>query len=193
VKKPTRPGLQVCPLCANDEFVALGSEGPDLWTFTCAAEAERHPYVWRPTAEEFATAGRTGLGDELGVYEDLLLCVKSGERIEYGIVEHRFALISPEAYATLVETYGHTSIAPTSYSASSFLARALGQLGTEGLLQHAPTVPTGYWSYNTTISSWSQRGESEATPVHSWSSFARGQGFDPDSWPATASLRRASE
>jgi hypothetical protein len=186
VKPPKRPTRQVCALCGSDDFVTLGSDGPDLWKFTCTGTHHYEPYVWQPTAERVAAVGRSGMGEDLGVYDDLLACVAAGERVEYGIVEHRFALRSPSTYRQLVETYGHTSIAPTNYSASSFLARALGQLSREGLLQLGESPATGFWSYNGTISSWGQPGEPETTPLYSWASFAAENDFDPTEWPATA-------
>ena len=97
-------------------------------------------------------AGRTGVGEELGVYDDLLLCVHPEEWVEYGVVEFRYADLSGRGYGELVRRYGHRSIQTATYSASAFLGRALSQLHQEGLLLSRWLPATGYWSYNGEIS-----------------------------------------
>ena len=74
------------------------------------------------------TPGRVGLAEDLDVYDALLRCVQREECVEYGVVEYRYFVDSPDSYRALVARYGHTSLKPTRYSASVFLAHALGQL-----------------------------------------------------------------
>jgi hypothetical protein len=50
--------------------------------------------------------GRSGVADELGVYDDLLSRVLPVEWVEYGIVEHRYAARAPELNADLARRYG---------------------------------------------------------------------------------------
>lgn len=190
VKKPTRPARQVCPLCASDDLVTLRSDGPDIWVFVCGAEQARHPYEWTPTGTPQFEPGRVGIAEELGVYDDLLRCLEPGERVEYGIVEYRFAATSPMAYRALIERYGHVSVQPSKYTASAFLSHALGQLSREGLVELSWTKGTGYWSYLTRVSAWSLAGSGAAVnvPILNWADFALGNGLDPESWTSTAVL-----
>lgn len=184
MKKPGRPALQVCPLCATTDDVTLSSDGPDLWRFTCAAEGDHHPYEWVPTGQVLAEPGRNAAAEDLGVYDELLRCVHAGELVEYGIVEHRFAAAMPDVYRQLVDRYGHRSLKPSSYTASAFLSHALGQLAREGLLVLSWTKGTGYWDYLDRVSAWRLPGEPDAAPT-SWSEFAAREGIDEQSWPAT--------
>ena len=131
MKKPSRPARQVCPLCAIDDEVELTSEGPDMWVFVCHRGHPAQPYQWTPTAHTVAPPGRTAVGDDLGVYEALLACVHGDERVEYGVVEYRYAERSPAEYAKLVEKYGHRWLGETVYSASVFLAHALSDNSNE--------------------------------------------------------------
>lgn len=186
---PKRPNRQVCQLCGIDEEVTVGSEGPDMWVFTCTARNQHHgaDHVWRPTLEVSIPAGRNGIGQELGVYDDLGACVLANERVEYGVVEFRYAMRNPTAYRELVERYGHVSLGlgGRRYSASMFLAHALDQLDREGILRWSSTIGTGYWNYLTTVSAWEQRKDCPPTPLTSWVDFALAMGSDPSTWTPT--------
>ena len=186
MKKPSRPARQVCPLCAIDDEVELTSEGPDMWVFVCHRGHPAQPYQWTPTAHTVAPPGRTAVGDDLGVYEALLACVQGDERVEYGVVEYRYAEQSPADYAKLVEKYGHRSLGETVYSASVFLAHALGQLEREGLLEKSWVPGSGYWSYLDRVSAWSQPGTDAASEVSTWASFAVENDLDPHVWTPIA-------
>ena len=179
-----RPSRQVCPLCGNDDNVVLDSEGPDMWLYTCSGRAHHsQDYSWPPSSDTVAPTGRTQIGEDLGVYDDLIGCVHPGERVEYGVVECRFAQQSPNTYAELVAAYGHTSLANTRYSASVFLAHALGQLAREGLLHLSWTEGTGYWSYLRRVSAWALPSTPDNTPITSWASYATKHGLSATSWP----------
>lgn len=183
---PKPPPRQVCPLCATDDGVTVVSTGPDLWEFSCSNDQPNHPYAWPVNTGVPITAGRTGVGEELGVYDDLLRCVQPAEFVEYGIVEHRFAHEAPGTYRTLVDQYGHASGRKTKYTASSFLAHALGQLAREGLLAYTEVKATGYWDYLSKVSAWRRAETSSDTPLTTWADFAASIGQDPEVWTATS-------
>jgi hypothetical protein len=113
-----------------------------------------------------------------------LACVDA-TAVEYGVVEWRFAARSPSAYRTLVKEYGHRSIAPTTYSASMFLAHALGQLEREGLLEKGWTAGSGCWDYLTRVSAWATKGVPMTTVV-SWEAWAKEQQLAPRPWAPPA-------
>jgi hypothetical protein len=183
---PTRPPIQVCQLCAVDDFVALESTGPDLWQFRCA-HGPQHPdrdHVWSPTPAAFFESGRTGVGEELGVYDDLLRCVEPNERAEYGVVEHRYSEVAPASYRELLSRYGHTSLGPTRYS-TSFLSHALAQLYREGALARTDVPATGYWHYLRIVPAFAKPEANPDIETTAWTAFATRHGIDPETWPAT--------
>ena len=142
--------------------------------------------MWTPTAIASVTEGRSGIGEELGVYDDLLRCVDQAERVEYGVVEHRIAVAAPATYAELLSRYGHASLGPTRYSTSSFLSHALGQLYREGLLDRTDVPATGYWRYLRLVPAFAQPGISPIITTTTWAAFAAEHDIDPDTWPSTA-------
>ncbi len=116
---PAPPARQLCPLCGHDDEVTTTRVG-DEWVVTCASKTHP-PMEWRPK-EQYQSTGtyRTGIGEDLGVYDDLLACVHDGFA-EYGVVEYRFAQYAPDTYRLLVDRYGHTALGPAGYSTSAFL------------------------------------------------------------------------
>ncbi|MEZ5202895.1 MAG: hypothetical protein R2701_00475 [Acidimicrobiales bacterium] len=121
-----QPALQVCPICALDDDVAI-QKVDDEWVMTCAS-AEHPPFEWRPASQYQKTISyRTGIGEELGVYDTLLECLLPGLS-EYGVIEYRFSQADPSTYRHLLDRYGHTALAPSKYTTSSFLGGALGAL-----------------------------------------------------------------
>lgn len=115
----------------------------------------------------------------------------ANERVEYGVVEFRYAMRNPTAYRELVERYGHVSLGlgGRRYSASMFLAHALGQLDREDCAVPS-TIGTGYWDYLTTVSAWEQRKDCSPTPLTSWVHFALAMGSDPSTWTPTERTKR---
>lgn len=179
---PPKPAHQVCPICAFDDDVET-LLAADEWVMTC--RNQKHPlFEWRPK-DQGAKPGsyRTGVGEELGVYDDLLACVCDGFA-EYGVIEHRYSKRVPEAYQFLVTRYGHTAKAPSHYTASAFLGGALGQLWREALVEGVWGPATGYWSYNGRVGSYAPSGTPEDSHILSWEHFAeKTLGVDPYDWP----------
>src|SRR5688572_29849951 len=95
-----KPGHQVCPMCGYDDDITEHLVD-DEWVMTC--QNRSHPlFEWRPKSVATGlTSYRSGLGEELGVYDDLLACV-DGVLSEYGVIEYRFAERSRQAYDFLV-------------------------------------------------------------------------------------------
>lgn len=186
----TRPARQLCPLCVHEDEVTVEFID-DEWVMAC--ESQRHmPIEWRPREQyQNSRTGRSGLGEELGVYEDLLACVH-GRSVEYGIVEYRYSERNPETYKALVVRYGHKALAPTKYSASVFLSRALGQLWREGLIAGFWAPATGYWRYNGVTGAYGDKGTPQSDGYISWAEFAVSNlGVPAGDWPPLA--YRASE
>jgi hypothetical protein len=175
-------------LCVQDDRVVVEAEGEGLFRFTCIDETQdMHPFVWW-TRHGVKLHGlpQEGVGYDLGVYETLLgLFTPQDGYLEYGVVEDRFAASDPVAYRRLVDRYSHTAKErPLDYSASAFLASALGLLGREGLLRYRSTKATGYWSYNSRVFAWAVPGVDTATPTTTWVEVATERGIDPGDWPA---------
>ncbi len=185
-----RPPRQVCPLCGFDDVtVELVDES---WVMTCLDQSHP-PFEWRPT-EHAATVGtyRSGIGQELGIYDDLLECVVGG-MAEYGVIEHRYATQFPSTYKRIVDRYGHTALGPTRYSTSSFLGGALGQLWREGNVAGMWATATGYWSYNGRVGAYgTTTAVTQNNPeVLTWADFATDSlSVSPLDWPALDHIAR---
>ncbi len=178
------PPSQVCPLCADDDQLSALPGEPGTWMFTCTGtRGHETPYSW-PVKVESTVEGREGITEELGVYDDLLLCVHSDEPwVEHGVVEHRYKLLKPAVYfKELLPTYGHVAQGPKQYTLSAFLARALGQLRDEGALAWQYATATGFWAYNGSISYWAIPPAPPADERATWEQFALDAGLDPKSW-----------
>ena len=180
-----RPDRQVCPICGLDDDVQL-LQAAGEWIFTCDA-ATHVPYEWRPTlTSRTLRSYRSGVGEELGVYDDLLACVDDG-LAEYGVIEYRFATRAPETYAELIRRYSHGALGPKRYTTSSFLGGALGQLWREEAIDGRWVPATAYWSYNTQVGGYATAPVHDDTPVLSWEQFATSLGIDPQTWPPVTS------
>ena len=181
--------MEVCPRCAEAEDITE-SMSPDGVPLLSCRNPKHEPYTWAKYLEPEGISGREGLGEELGVYEDLPAVLRRDEPvIEYGVLEHRYAKENPAAYKQLVDRYGHTALEPTRYSASAFLARALGQLSREGAVVFRSVPATGRWSYNGSISGWCLpgTGAEDDDDVLSWAAFAESKDIDPETWPVIES------
>src|SRR4051794_23894099 len=104
----SKPARQVCPICAYDDIEVVKT-ADDEWVMICG-DSNHPPYEWRPTVAKSALSGRSGIAQELGVYDDLLECVVDGVA-EYGVIEYRFSQLAPETYRTLLRRYGHRALA----------------------------------------------------------------------------------
>jgi len=151
------PAMPMCPLCVLDQdHLTTTYAGDGVWMHSCDNPAMHPdaPFIWQETpGGHLDDLEYGGLSDEWGVYEDLRECFTAGEPfLEYGIVEYRYKHVNPSRYAFLVERYGHTRIAPSRYTTSSFLAAVLGRMLRHGDLLHQTGRATGYWDYNSRIS-----------------------------------------
>ncbi len=178
-----KPSRQICPICSRDDDVKVVFAAEE-WVMTC--ESDDHvPFEWRPKSQYVKAGGyRSGIGVELGVYDDLLSCVHGGFA-EYGVIEHRYSKTSPSQYRELVARYGHRAKSPSSYTASSFLGGSLGHLWREGSIVGKWGPATGYWSYNDKVGTYAPSGTPAEGSILSWKQFASDTlGVDPQSWPA---------
>ncbi len=85
---------------------------------------------------------RTGVGEEIGVYDTLLAYLLPGLS-EDGVIEYRFSQADPATYKHLITRYGHTAIGGSRYTTSAFLGGALGHLWREGSV--TGTLGPGHW------------------------------------------------
>lgn len=180
-----QPARQICPICAYDDDVVV-QKVDDEWVMTCDSPA--HPPIeWRPAAQFQKTMTyRTGIGEELGVYDTLLECLMPGLS-EYGVIEYRFFETDPVTYKHLISRYGHTAIGGSRYTTSAFLGGALGQLWREGSVTGTWGPATGYWTYNQTVGTYGPAGTPVDSPILSWASYASDTlGADPATWPPLA-------
>lgn len=186
--------MEVCPRCAETDDIER-STTPDAVTLLTCHNPRHAPFTWPEYVEPEGTQGREGLGEELGIYEDLPATLRADEPVvEYGILEYRYALAHPSEYGQLIDRYSHTALGPTKYSASAFLARALGQLSREGTVVFRAVKATGRWSYNGDISGWCLPGTpaESSDEILSWGDFAVSNGLDPESWPVVDATQRRS-
>ena len=176
----SKPPPQVCPICAHDDDVHIELVDGE-WVMRCTYAG--HPiYVWHPTKQP-SDAGEEGSGvaAELGVFDDLLVCVGEGFA-ETAVIEFRYWKLSPQTYRLLVEKYGHTAYGPAKYTASALLAGILRNLANQGLVQRTIVPATGYWSYNMTTGAYGPLGAT-VEPL-SWERFAVDTlDVDPMDWP----------
>ena len=167
---PSPPARQLCPLCGHEDFVTT-ARVDDEWVVSCSSHTHP-PMEWRPK-EQYQGTGtyRNGIGQELGVYDDLLDCVHDGFA-EYGVIEYRFSKKAPRTYQFLVDRYSHTALGPAGYSTSAFLGGALGQLWREELVAGFWAPATGYWSYNGRVGAYGPADTPESDVCLSWEEFA---------------------
>jgi hypothetical protein len=180
-----RPARQVCQVCVRDDSITVDAIGPGLWRYTCS-NRRRHPdykpWPWLSTATDKLDEEATDdLASELGLYDDLPQCIIRGEPfVEYGIVEHRYSQHRPKVYGELVDKYGHTRQGPKRYTASAFIAAALGRMAARGEVLYQEGRATGYWAYNGTISYWAlPPGPAQSDPTLTYNDYAKEAGIDP--------------
>jgi hypothetical protein len=179
-------GKQFCQLCALDDDVSWTPIGPGIFEYTCSAE-KRHksgqPHRWLSSGDGVvmgALAESEGPAAELGMLDDLPQCVIEGEGwVEYGVVEHRYAKLNPEAFEELRARYGHRILGPTvspHHTASTYIARVLGMLRDRGVLAFDYAKATGQWSYNGSISYWAKLPPPPLTKRTTYEEFAAADG-----------------
>jgi hypothetical protein len=176
---PARPAHQVCQLCGNDDFITDESVG-DEWVVTCSSQGHP-PFEWRPKEQCRRTTGtyRTGIDQELGVYDDLLTCVHDGFA-QYGVIEYQNSELSPATYRILTDRFGHKALGPAGYSASAFLDGAMGQLWRERASLGVRPLDPG----NDTTGECGLANSLESEGTVSWAEFAVSTlGLKPDDGP----------
>lgn len=178
-----KPPRQICQICGFDDDVEIIKRDED-WVMTCSGPSHP-PYEWQPKKQSSSAGSwRTGIGEELGVYDTLLECM-TPDICEYGIIEHRFSEAAPGVYTYLVDHYGHRATKPSKYTASSFLGGALGQLWREELVAGVWGPATGYWKYNGGVGCYALPEADEDSPILSWETFATDTlHVSPLDWPA---------
>src|ERR671919_1626345 len=106
----------------------------------------------RPRHRVFAKSSPVGIGAQLGVYEDVFLCLSPGEPwLEHGIVEHRYKELRPTAYREMITRWGHVIQGPRRYSVTAFLTRRWSQLASDGVLAAQIGPATGVCEDNGAI------------------------------------------
>lgn len=177
-----KPPSQVCSLCGFDDDVTAELATGE-WVMRCTATSHP-PWEWRPkTQEPVRGRGRSGVAEELGVYDELLRCVEDGYA-ETGLIEYRYSQRAPSTYEDLVRRYGHTAHGRQQYSASAFLATALRALWDEELVFSATMPATGYWSYNGRTYAYGPLGTDPEDVPLSWAEFAETTlGVSALDWP----------
>lgn len=181
------PPSVVCPLCATQDDLDAPTPLPDgAWQFVCHGYHQPSPYRFETSADAKVAPYPEGLATELGLWDDLPKVLSGDEPwVEYGIVEYRYAEAHPVEYGKLVAQYGHTASGPKKFTASAFIAKALGRLASEGILSATFRPATGYWKYNGTISYWADpaSGPTSDSDAITWEHFAETTGFNPMDWP----------
>lgn len=114
------------------------------------------PWRWFSTPPPPQLAGLGGLAAEWNLDHELVEALRELGTgwFEYGLVERSYAARRPRDFAEMVDRWSHTAIAPTQYSATSYLGGVLGRMSSHGLVGYHDGDATGRWSYNTRISYW---------------------------------------
>ena len=166
------------------------------WDYQCGGAIHGEtPYVWsvEPTKAGNYAAPRDGELADLGVYDDLLLCIRADDPwLEYGVIEDRYRNLRSDTYASLVAKYSHSArnairggpdVNPDRRSKLSVrLASALSHLEGAGLIAKNFGPATGYWDYNGIISHWAPLPSPAQENVLSWWDYAIEEGLDPANW-----------
>jgi hypothetical protein len=132
-----------------------------------------------------AEAGYSGIAAELGVYDDVFLCLSPGEPwLEHGIVEHRYKELCPTAYRQMIDRWGHVIQGPRRYSVTAFLTRTWARLAADGLLAAQLGPATGVYQHtrNTTILYWALPPVPAPQRIRTWADFAADLGINPHGW-----------
>lgn len=143
---------EICPMHSDEQYGGLFLGAELGWSFTCSLRSHPEPgaYTWirEPAAPDIEAL--TGIAADMGLDVKIaeILRRRRGVWIEYGVVEHDFALAYPEDWAFLVDRYGHTAITATKYSATTFLAGVLGRLGRAAVIDIIDGPATGRWGAN---------------------------------------------
>lgn len=178
--------MQICHFHADEGVRGepLGSDG--TLSYTCSrTKGHPHPgpYTWLQAPIAPDAPGISGLAAELSLAVELpaVLYAFRGQWAEYGVVELAYAAANPTDFALLVDRYGHTAVAAKRYTASAFLAKALGDLSRTGSILFHEGPATGRWNYNPRISWWSLAPEPDWSQRISWADTGHSMGYVPGS------------
>lgn len=161
--------IETCAFHGSEDVVGIptGMADGEL-SFTCERKGhpDPGPRTWLHVPEPPDIQGVSGLAAELGLDIALpaIIAAQHSRWVEYGIVEHGYAHSHPDDFAQIVALFGHRGITPKKYTASAFIARALGDLSRAGHVLYHPGKATGRWAYNSDISWWA------VAPASDWDS-----------------------
>lgn len=174
---------ETCPFHADEDQVGVFVSDEVGHRFECDREGHPRPgaYAWLSPPAPPAGMELGGLAEELGLGVELpaVLAQFSGTWVEYGVVEHAYAVAHPEDWARLVDTYGHTAIKESQYTVSAFLGSTLGRLGRNGDIAYHDGPATGRWKYNSRISWWALHPEPNWQQRQSWEGSGEGMSYVP--------------
>lgn len=150
-------GMMVCPFHSDEDVAPQLDVATGAWVCTCPRTTGHRypgPLTWPMPVEDTDSLGV--LADDLNLHIELPAAVASfgPHWVEYGLVEHAYAVANPVDFAYLVEELGHTARGKTRTSVSGYLARTLGRLSEQGHVLYRPGYATGRWSYNSGVSWW---------------------------------------
>lgn len=179
------PGRILCAMCGEGQLPTEFDPELHAWLYQCdgCVGIEGGPYEWwmsEPKAGS-GSSDRTGIMADLGMYDAAVEAVaRIPDRwLEFGVVEALFAEVAPDAWAELVEIYGHVGLKPDRNTASWMLGRATWAVARDGDLAVKPVAATGRWSYMSGIHAWSLPGAAVSPDVLTWAEFATSRGHDP--------------
>lgn len=171
-----------CKWCGTDEYVEF-----DDATGVALCSGPGHPTerMWEPKSEQVAAVKplADGIAADLGLYDDLVLCLREGEWAETGVVEHRYGSEHPSEYRWMVERWGHVAQGPRRYSVTSFIGSTLGALSRATNVTYREGKGTGFFDYNPTVGFWTLEPVPDETTVSSWAKVAAELGHHPRDWP----------
>jgi hypothetical protein len=177
VKRTIIPPRLVCPLCARDEVSIMPVGDGTLWRYTCLEDG----YSWDKKVELEST-GYGGIMDDLGLFDDLPLCLSAEVYAEHGVIEDAYKRLRPARYAEIVGIYGHVAHGPKKYTATSFIAQALGHLLRRQAVVWVEGPATGFFDYNRRVGYWAlPPGPADGSTL-SWERYATDNGDDPKRW-----------
>lgn len=136
-----------CPTCPGDMRFEPG-DPPRYVCQQCGAVQQTGPFAVDTGSD--GGAEPDGVIADLGLYEDLMDCVRAGEPwLEYGIIEYRYRLQFPGKFRDLVRERGHRHFPVGNKTTSKLIGQALGILADQGqLAKHTGGAGTGFWKYN---------------------------------------------
>jgi hypothetical protein len=196
----SKPGSAYCPMHVDEPIVptAIDSETVD-YLYTCP-RTDGHgrpgtyswPYVAPPAVSSTPDPMGLGLDLELPRAVSAASAENGGGFVEYGLVERAYALTNPEDWSGLLARYDHTHFYPEGanraqlpYTASKYLARALGAIRRQGTLAYAQAPGTGRWKYNNPISHYAPAGTDDTAALASWAASGHAMNdYMPDQRPS---------